>query len=414
MPDFYKRLKYPQIENFPSLCLTDGDYEEIIRRCRLLRNLKYDLAVKMISAMWLAIDDLLSKERPDIVLSFTIDYYALDILERISSRRGIPFYGLMSSILRDKLMISARGEYNQLYDSNDEQVTQALNEMTADEFAPFLSKNPKYSLGRFWSINLRFILRSHIFWILRHITRDPMNSHFLMTRLHVSEYRTGLEDRNVVKYFDNNWENKVKGVPTDKRVFIGLQQNPEASIDYWVHNIELIDYEAVLHRLIDSLSVEGFTILIKDHPNMFALRKLGLIKGLQGKPNTIMLPYEARSQHLVRECGFTFTWTGTIGLQAALAGNCAIVTNPYYATEEEFLIIRNLKDIDLIPHKLSSRKREDYMGPIREKLAKRVSDGSLPGSLLAHYWLRFSMGEAEKVNQIKTVARSLSKYFRTR
>ena len=40
--------------------------DEIIRRCRVLRNLRRSMALSMIGAMWLTLDEILKNEKPKL------------------------------------------------------------------------------------------------------------------------------------------------------------------------------------------------------------------------------------------------------------------------------------------------------------------------------------------------------------
>ena len=53
----------------------------------------------------------------------------------------------------------------------------------------------------------------------------------------------------------------------------GLQLFPEASIDYWLRNVELIDHDNLVVDAARSFSEQGFLVLVKDHPSQFGFRQ---------------------------------------------------------------------------------------------------------------------------------------------
>ena len=63
---------------------------------------------------------------------------------------------------------------------------------------------------------------------------------------------------------------------TDKQriLFISLPVFPEASIDYWIDDLELIDYEALVVEVATAFTEYGFTVMVKDHLLQFGFRRL--------------------------------------------------------------------------------------------------------------------------------------------
>ena len=55
---------------------------EIILRCRVLRSLERGLALRMIGSMTQAIERAFDDLDPDLVLTFTMDRYVMDVMER--------------------------------------------------------------------------------------------------------------------------------------------------------------------------------------------------------------------------------------------------------------------------------------------------------------------------------------------
>src|SRR5438093_6183931 len=110
-PAFHRNLRRTGIERDAADALGEIACLDVIARCRLLRTLDPGLAVRMLGAMWRTIQDLLDRERPDVFLSFVVDRYILDLLQRALALRGVRYVGITVGPLDDTFMFMARGEY---------------------------------------------------------------------------------------------------------------------------------------------------------------------------------------------------------------------------------------------------------------------------------------------------------------
>ena len=98
-PRPYELLRGGEPERFVTRHLGETIAADIITRCRVLRSLDYGLAIRMVGAMWMAIEEIVRKEKPDFALSFCIDRYSMDILARIVELHDIPFAEMTASVL---------------------------------------------------------------------------------------------------------------------------------------------------------------------------------------------------------------------------------------------------------------------------------------------------------------------------
>src|SRR5436305_210279 len=71
--------------------------------------------------------------------------------------------------------------------------------------------------------------RGWAFELLRRWRRNPLDFRYLATWAHVDEYRLGFGDWAVVRQLDRRWREKLDAVPFERRVFVGLQYNPEGT-----------------------------------------------------------------------------------------------------------------------------------------------------------------------------------------
>lgn len=394
MPSFYRYYQSQDTAGFAVDKIGVLTCEEIIKRCRLLRNIDRQLALKKIGAMWLAIDEAIEKIQPDLLLSFLIDFYPVDILQRLLAQRNIRFIGLSGGILKNTVTFSALGEYNFVREPALAELDRALAEMMTPTFAPSVVATKKYNLSRFVKTKLIWNARHWLLSLRSLQYRDPLNPEYMTTSKPGDDYYIRWQDRKVVDYMDAEWEQKLQAVPFDKRVFVGLQYNPECSTDYWIRDVRLADWISSLTEITKVLTENGFTVFLKDHPVMFGLRRTDVYDRLSEITGVVFVPYEVKSQQLIEQCKTTFTWTGTIGIQAALAGRCPITSTTYYRTEEDFIHLDTWEDIASLPEKIDRFQlpQEKELEVVRRRVIHRLCSSTVPASI---NWVHFEPSKTD-------------------
>jgi hypothetical protein len=181
-------------------------------------------------------------------------------------------------------------------------------------------------------------------------------------------------------------------------VFVGLQYNPEATIDYAVESADLIDYHVVLRRLIARLTGAGFAVFVKDHPAMFGLRQRALYAALVRFPGVTFVPYAVPARPLIEACKTTFSWTGTVAFEAAVAGRCAVVARgAYYTLPGYFVELSTLADIDSLPERIEAFAPPADPESQRRALVRHALRCCVPGNAdLAEDFRRRRPGRVER------------------
>lgn len=381
--NFYEYIDQPEISKYAVEYYGEGDCVKIIARCRLLRNIDKNESLKMIGAMTKSLQDVLNDFNPDVFIALRIDSYVLDIMDRLLKERQIPYLGLWkAALVEDMFFVTIRGEHFQMRDPNSEEINELISNLTKQDFkATSISGKYKYDLSSFLKKKIYYFLRDTILNFQRFIHKDYYGYRYLTTGKNVKEYNLKATNWLVNDLIDSSWEEKFNQTAEEKRIFIGLQVNPESTIDYYVENLDLINYQDVLVRMIGSLSKKGFKVFIKDHPNMFAMRQLDFIKEITKSGSVCLVPYDVPSTHLIYHSKATFTWTGTIGLQAAMLGKCAVVVDPPYYLEDHFIKIASLDDIEDLPQQISNYERHADINERRRRLADYVLSTYLPGKM---------------------------------
>lgn len=339
--EYYSFLKKNKSEIF---FLSDVDFS-IIKRCRLLRELPLDSAILHLNSMRHAIRNVFDNERPDIVLSETIDSYIMDILQIEAEARKIPFIGLVNVFLNGYFRISARGEYNYVREPDINEVEQVLNQLEKKDYLPnFLLhdiKKPMLSVFNKWIRNLSKI---PYFSIKRIITSEYYNYHYW------ASVKVSCKSFNFFPKFeigDYGWQKEIlchgKTV-----IYVPLQMVPEATVDYWCESLDVIEYDKVLLSFIEKH--QDFHFLIKEHPYVIGYRKNSFYKKLQSMNNVTICPTQINSNYLFDYYSAVLVWTGTVGFESKLRGKPILCfTKPYYfKNNDSFKLVNNKTATDEI------------------------------------------------------------------
>jgi hypothetical protein len=222
----------------------DADIEDIIIRCRLLRAIDKDLAVRLIYSAYHAINDVLVKNKPCYVLSVTVDSYIIDLLARVAKRKGVKFIGLVPTFVDGYFRVTERGEKAINRNVSEEEVNSVLEMLKAKEYKPsWLASDYnaiKRKAYRYWSRNL---IKPLWFYIYSKFKKDPLNYHYMASSLVAKKYFS-ITPRlyNCIDSIDSVKSKVDSGVY--KSIFLPLQMSPEATIDYWSSDTSWIDYES--------------------------------------------------------------------------------------------------------------------------------------------------------------------------
>ena len=410
--DFYTHIRNKDCANFAVQHLSAETCDDIIRRCRVLRNLKKTTALSMIGAMWLTLDHIIAEKKPRLAMSFAMDRYVLDVLERVLKSHGIQFLEMTASIIPDQVMFMSRGQLIPVRDPVAEDIAQARKQIVNDRFTPsYVNQTKQYNRRQYWRTFVTYKLRGLSYQLTRHLKRDKLNLHYLDALNHL-DHKPRLRDCSVLNDFNHDWEAQLKATPRNKRVFIGLQLLPEASLDYWINDVSLLDTEQAILDICHVLGEAGFTLFVKDHPLQFGFRKRALIKSLATIPAVVLVPYSIPATQLLKECEITVTFTGTIGFQSAVAGACSIVCGAYYSDETNFIHFRNSSEIAALPEKIAEFQNNKTQGITDESidgLLANILAASAPGDLFS--FKKFDKTQPQHIKRTETLVKSLNRYL---
>jgi len=350
-----------------------AEIEAIIGRCRLLRHLDLETAMRLLVAAERAVSTILDRTRPSFILSLTVDSYILDILARLGQQRAIPFIGIVPSFLTDHFRITTRGEGVHCRDVDEDMVKTTFANLAVADYRPdFLVSPGREARRRMWRMWIRNLPRPVWFALRRRLSGDRLNYHFWVSQIVARQFWTPWPQgySGIGRHELDTLTPRYLGPP---RVYLPLQMSPETTIDYWSADRRWINYENHILRLIRAHRGKA-CFVVKEHPNLVGFRSPGFYPRLAAEPNCTMVLPEVRSNDLVTLCDAVLVCTGSAGFEAAIRGKPVISDSaPYYAPEETLFPISTLEDgrfIDKIPLELQNR------------MVKHLLERTLPGRFL--------------------------------
>lgn len=385
--DFYAAYReFYRARATESDLLTNAAVDDVIARCRVLRWLPRRKAAAMTLAMARACEIALDAIKPVAIVGFPIDSYTTDVLERVASARGVPYYELAAAALPEMGMLFYRGRLIQRAALADpEEVERRIHEIVDPLFTPSYIDGPAiYSQARFLKTHLYFRLRGWAFKLISWALNDPLNQHFLDAQGFLG-HKAQLSDRRITRMIDHDWRDKLAAFPPSRRIFIGLQVFPEASIDYWIDDLGLIDHETTLTAVAKAFSDAGYLVLVKDHPEQFGFRQVALLDKLKALANVVIVPHEVSGNEMVDLCEVNFTCTGALGMQAALLGKKSIVTAYYYTTPGDYIILASPSEIPDLPQRVAETPllANEALAERRRRIISYLMRGLLPGNYMS-------------------------------
>ena len=210
--DFYRFIDRGDAASVALARFGEEGCADIILRCRVLRSIDRDLALRMIGGMTQAIEQAFDKLDPHLVMTFTIDRYVMDVMERIARRRGIDFLEMTTSIIPDQVMLMRRGRPAWLREPSSEDIDAAVGQLCTEDFAPAYVRGAKrFSQARFWRIFAYYAVRGAFFNVWRFLKRDRYNCHYLdaLKRL---KHKVRARDAAALKLLDHDWDKRLAEV----------------------------------------------------------------------------------------------------------------------------------------------------------------------------------------------------------
>lgn len=317
--------------------LLDTEYREIRLRCRLLRELGEEEARNLCNAVWETVKQIFDDYCPEVVIGKPVDSYVLDILARYCKAKDIPYYSTIASFINGYQRITRYGEFNKVREPELEECENVLVELLKNDYTPnFMDfqETRNKTIIKGWKNQIKKILRL-VYNYYKYRCIDKYNYHY-WANWKVELKRVDCWPHQYAG--DINWRKKLEIMKKNKKiVFIPLQFTPEATVDYYCPNVNVIDYQKTLMLVLDEFAKNNIIAIVKEHPGVVGMRKWKHYKQIKNHNNVVMPPPYIRGSELINMADMVFVWTGTIGVEAALRGKPVIhIGEPYYIAGDMF------------------------------------------------------------------------------
>lgn len=303
-----------------------ADVHDLIRRCRGLRAISYDEAIRYISRCFLFFVKFFA-DHPALKLIVTgaVDNYVMDLMHRVGTSRGIKFMGVTDSFMSPEYkLITVRGELSQSLEVDAAEVDRVFDVLKRRITAPNNPRrrkayvNAAYDLG---SYLYRYVVR---YWLRHKLFGDLGYEYRFAPILHKFRSLGQLAAISKLQHFDFNAERE------GKLAYVPLHYYPEATTDYWIDDPFHVNYAVSVTDTVRKLKTMGYTVLIKEHPAFYLARTAKFYRDLEDQGATLLDPF-IPTKHLLEVVDLIVVWNGSTGIEAIINKRPVVkVTNSYY------------------------------------------------------------------------------------
>lgn len=301
--------------------------EEIIIRCRALRDISYVNAKRLISRTYLFFSNFYKTEtKLKLIVTGAVDNYVMDLMHRLGVDAGIKFIGVTDSFMSPQYkLITIRGELNYFSSPSNEQIDEVIKTIKSratSTIVPSLSKALRQAIYDVGSYVYRFIVRYCFKYLL--LGRLEYEYQFApkLSKLN------SLDKLFAIRYLKPLVIDKLDS--KKKTAYVPLHYYPEATVDYWVNDPFHIDYYISLFDTIKQLTDSGFQVIVKEHPAYFLARPSAIYKELNKFGCQIVSPF-VTAKEVIAKVDLVVVWNGSTGIEAIINQKPVVkVTNSYY------------------------------------------------------------------------------------
>lgn len=314
--------------------LEDKEIDDIIVRCRLLRNIPMKKAMSLLYACMSVLEDIFNKYAPSAVIGLAVDSYVIDLIRLYSEERGIKYIGLIPSFLNGYCRITSRGEYIKVRDVSDSEVEKVYRQLKYRNEQPnYLTKfETDRELLKKWKYNKRRNKLRYFYMSLKRLQSKSYRYcyHYWASML-VFKGTTEKIDLNI---FERNLEIDNSVISC----YLPLHFVPECTVDYWAKDQKLVCYYESVLNVINQLAKKNIKVYIKEHPNAIGFRPINFYRSLKHCKNVVLVCPSVNSIYMIKQTNFTLVWTGTAGIEAYLLEKPVVeIGSPYYVHDDSFI-----------------------------------------------------------------------------
>lgn len=379
--------------------IDNNENHQTIKRCRLLREFPYEKALKHVCITRNLVQKLLKDENFDLILSEIVDQFFYDILFQEAKKLKIHSFGICWSFINDFFRITNYGEPIFIREPKRKEVLSLLDKLLIKNYIPDFIRKEKTKPFKSYLKKYIFNNIKIIYYFIHLYFLDKKNNYF-----YEASFLESIKSMHFFPVFDLGNKNWKKSINNNKKVmFIPLQCFPEATIDYWSKDIEMVDYEEKLLLFLKKLS-NKFQIIVKEHPWGLGFRNPSFYKKIRNvSRDIIFIPTNVPVSKCIDESDLVFIWTGSTGFEAALRGKPVLsVCKPYYASGNSFKKITLETSIEEINEFTGIEFFKNFSKDDQFKLANNILRIIAPGK--CQIYGGFNKNKSEDLENLKKVS----------
>ena len=340
------------------------DVDDVIKRCRLLRNIDSSLARLMAIAMYRVMIVAVEESQCKVIVGQLVDDYITHVLSLVAASRGIEYIGICSSYFPGYTQISkfSSGEPVKRRAVGEEEAHTVLDKIIGREFKMDYSNPKKYTLHYHVKQVFRFYIKIAIFALLKHYKRDALNYHYTVQR-YLSQPKRIL-NYPLMKSFNQDWIEHLNKSNL-KKIYLPLAVVPEASTDYWVPHTKFIEYESAVLDIASNLG-DSYQVIVKEHSHMLGIRNRNFYEQLKKINNVVSVPPDVVSNWLLEEIRpSVLVGAGSVGIEATLRGLPVVTYSPssYWFKPSGSIYVNEITNIGIT--KALSRAKPLMVEPVQ-------------------------------------------------
>jgi hypothetical protein len=314
---------YARLQSAPPIAGWRPDEEdEAINRCRLLRELPRAKALGMLRSIASVFAEELDRIRPAFVYAQMVDEYVTHVLAELARRRGIAYIGNAGSYFPGHIQITQywNGSAYDFREPDPAELDAVLKAISENTFRQNYGQSIAYGYGKHVASVLRYHAKRLVFWARGLRERDPLNVHYACLPHVVERRRLGDYPRSAL--FHADWREKLDALVKANHkpvLYHPLAFYPESTINYWIGNMAMLDYEAVVLTICKTLAAH-FNVVVKEHIHMAGARANSFYEKLIAIPGVVNVPIDAFSNDVVAKADGIVIGGGSIGVEGYVRG----------------------------------------------------------------------------------------------
>jgi hypothetical protein len=303
------------------------DIDDIVLRCRGLRDSNYMFARKLVFRAFLFFENFY-RENPNIklIVCGAVDNFVMDVMHKLGCHYGIEFIGVTDSFMSPEYkLITVRGESSVFGNPTDDEVRMLYERLRQTALSPNLPSRRKAVWRASYAL-ASYIFRFTVRYLFYYRIQGKLAYEYIFAPL--LKGFSSIDQLLALRYLRT--KSRLKLEKGKRYAYLPLHYVPEATTDYWIDDLYHVDYLASVLNTTRYLQAEGFEILVKEHPAFYLARSSDFYKILERQGCQILTPFIA-TVDVFAMVDLVVVWNGSTGIEAIVHEKPVVkVTNSYY------------------------------------------------------------------------------------